>query len=128
MAQILLVEPDRVSAEIYYQALQRAGHDAMVCASAQAAILAADKTKPDLVVLELQLVNHSGIEFLYEFRSYPDWQAIPVIIHTHVPSSEFAGARNLLMGELGVSKYLYKPQTNLQKLISVAAEFAPVSQ
>lgn len=117
MARILLIEPDRTLAKTYYAALQTAGHTVVVCSSAQAGIMAADKSKPDLVILELQLVGHSGIEFLYEFRSYADWQNIPLIVHTHVPPSEFAGARNLLMRELGVSSYLYKPQTTLQKLI-----------
>ena len=32
--------------------------------------------KPAIVMLELQLVEHSGIEFLYEFRSYPEWQRV----------------------------------------------------
>lgn len=126
MAHIILIEPDRVLAETYYRALKQAKHQVVVCSSAQAAILAADKAKPDLVILELQLVNHSGIEFLYEFRSYPDWQRIPVVVHTLVPPSEFAGARDLLMDELGVVAYLYKPQTSLQKLLHDVADRALV--
>lgn len=117
MARLLLIEPDRMLADVYYRVLSRNDHKVSVCSSAQAAILAADTVKPDVVILELQLVGHSGIEFLYEFRSYPDWQTIPVVIHTQVPPSEFAGARNVLMGELGVTTYLYKPQTNLQQLV-----------
>lgn len=127
MAKILLVEPDRPLADVYFLALRQAGHSVMVCPSAQAAIMAADKAVPDVVVLELQLVDHSGIEFLYEFRSYPDWQHIPVIIHTHVPPVEFAGARDLLIDELGVRDYLYKPQTNLLKLMRSVGSLIPVS-
>lgn len=76
--------------------------------------------------MELQLVGHSGIEFLYEFRSYPDWQNVPLIIHTHVPPSEFAGARDLLMKELGAHTYLYKPHTSLKKLLGTIREALPV--
>ena len=126
MSNILLIEPDRVLAETYYLTLHRAGHKVVVCPSAQSAIMAADKTKPDLVVLELQLVAHSGVEFLYEFRSYADWQNIPVIVHTVVPPVEFAGSRDVLMHELGVSEYLYKPQTNLQKLVRCVGDLVPV--
>lgn len=124
MAQILLIEPDRILAETYYRALTGAGHNVAVCSSAQAAIMAADDTRPDIVILEFQLVSHSGMEFLYEFRSYADWQTIPVVIQTNVPPSEFAGARDLLMNELGVSAYLYKPQATLRKLCTLVDECA----
>jgi DNA-binding response OmpR family regulator len=118
MAHILLVEPDKVLASIYHQALAAADHQVTVAATAQAAITAADQAAPDLVILELQLVEHSGIEFLYEFRSYPEWQAIPVLIHTHVPPAEFADSRQLLTTELGVAQYLYKPRTSLHDLLT----------
>lgn len=125
MAEILLIEPDRLLAESYVQALQSAGHEVNAASSAQAAIMAADAIRPDLVVLELQLVEHSGIEFLYEFRSYPDWQAIPVIIHTHVPAAEFNDSWKLLRGELGVRDYLYKPHTTLKRLTAAVGGHLP---
>ena len=118
MARIILVEPDRPLAEIYRQTLADDGHEVVVCAGAQAAVSAADADRPDMVILELQLVEHSGIEFLYEFRSYPEWQAIPVIIHSWVPPAEFADSRQLLGQELGVDTYLYKPRTTLSQLAS----------
>ncbi|PIZ61630.1 hypothetical protein COY17_03890 [Candidatus Saccharibacteria bacterium CG_4_10_14_0_2_um_filter_52_9] len=117
MADILLIEPDRLLADTYLQALAMAGHSVGVCVGAQAAIMVADQTKPDLVVLELQLTSHSGIEFLYEFRSYPEWQKIPVVVQSHVPVTEFADSWDLLNKELGVVAYLYKPQTSLDKLV-----------
>jgi len=126
MPHILLIEPDRRLAATYQQALESAGHRVVAAAGAQAAIMAADAAKPDLVILELQLVEHSGIEFLYEFRSYLDWQAVPVIIQTHVPSSEFDDSRHLLHDELGVQAYLYKPRTSLRRLVTEVNEFTPV--
>jgi len=122
MAQILLVEPDKILAETYGQALASAGHQVAVRAGAQAAILAADQAQPDLVILELQLVEHSGIEFLYEFRSYGEWQAIPVIIHSSVPPAEFTDSWPILQGQLGVNAYLYKPHASLQQLINAVEE------
>lgn len=118
MANILLIEPDRLLAETYCQSLITAGHKVVPCASAQAAIMAADQIKPDLVVLELQLIEHSGVEFLYEFRSYLEWQSIPVIVQSHVPASEFATNWQSLKQQLGIEVYLYKPHATLKKLIS----------
>jgi DNA-binding response OmpR family regulator len=116
---ILLVEPDRLLARSYAQALQNEGHRVLCSPNAQQAIFAADSLIPDLVILELQLVSHSGIEFLYEFRSYPDWQDIPVLIQSQVPPAEFLDNWQLLQEQLGVVDYLYKPQTTLAKLRKV---------
>jgi DNA-binding response OmpR family regulator len=122
MARILLIEPDRLLARTYLAALQAVGHGVTVCASAQAAIFAADETLPDLVILELQLIEHSGIEFLYEFRSYAEWRATPVIICSHVPPTEFASSIGLLQRELGVRAYYYKPRTSLRELLAAVHE------
>lgn len=127
MAQILLIEPDRILAESYVLALQAAGHEVQAAGSAQAAIMSADVIKPDVVVLELQLVEHSGIEFLYEFHSYPDWQNIPVLLQTGVPQSEFKDSWQLLQRELGVKEYLYKPRTSLKQLVSAVRGQLPVT-
>jgi DNA-binding response OmpR family regulator len=103
-----------------------AGHEVQAAGSAQAAIMSADVIRPDLVILELQLVEHSGIEFLYEFRSYPEWQAVPVIVQSQVPPAEFAGSWQLLQDELGVRAYLYKPRTALVQLLSDVNKYLPV--
>ena len=120
--QILLVEPDRLLSNTYELALEDAGYKVISANTAQAAILASDKNRPDLVILEVQLVEHSGIEFLYEFRSYEEWQNIPVIINTMVSPSEFKDNYKILKDELGVSLYLYKPQSSLRELLSSIKE------
>lgn len=121
---ILIVEPDKVLAQTYATALQGAGHVVSICAGAQAGIFAADTCKPDVVIVELQLTGHSGIEFLYEFRTYDDWVDVPVIVLSNVPAGEFSGSWKLLRDQLGVSGYHYKPLTSLRTLIrSVNAEY-----
>jgi DNA-binding response OmpR family regulator len=124
MSRVLLIEPDRILADIYRLALDLQGYEVVMCASAQSAITAADLMRPDLVVLEIQLIEHSGIEFLYEFRSYPEWRLIPVLVLTNVPPAEFNGSRTLLKEELGVCAYYYKPFTSLHDFIASVAEFS----
>jgi DNA-binding response OmpR family regulator len=126
MSRILLIEPDRILAEIYRRTLDMQGYEIVMCASAQSAITAADVMRPDLVVLEIQLIEHSGIEFLYEFRSYPEWRLIPVIFLTNVPPAEFNGSRILLREELGVCAYYYKPFTSLRGFMAAVAEFSGI--
>lgn len=124
---ILLIEPDRLLARTYQEALRQAGHVVQTAATAQAAIHAADDVRPDLVVLEMQLTSHSGIEFLYEFRSYPDWQGVPVVVVSNVPPGEFSESWQLLKEELGVQAYHYKPRTTLRALLKTVESFASVS-
>jgi DNA-binding response OmpR family regulator len=118
MSQVLLIEPDRLLAKTYQAALKNSGHQVRIATNSQDAINLADKITPDVVVLELQLVGHSGVEFLYEFRSYPDWQDVPVLIHSHVPYLALKDGWPILNEQLGVSDYRYKPSTSLEKLIS----------
>jgi len=116
MANILLIEPDRVLARTYGSALERAGHKVQAATTAQSALQLADEVCPEVVLLELQLVAHGGVEFLYEFRSYADWQSIPIAIVSNVPPAEFNQSVGVLRERLGVVAYCYKPQTNLQHL------------
>lgn len=117
MANILLIEPDAVLADSYIKAFSHAGHSTRLTVSAQDAVFKVDELVPDVVVAELQLVAHSGIEFLYELRSYADWQNVPVIIHSCIPPAEFSDSMKLLRDRLGVTTYLYKPQTSLRTLL-----------
>lgn len=120
---ILLIEPNRALASTYCRALEKAGHEVLWEQKAQSAIHRADRQTPDAVVLELQLARHNGIAFLYEFRSYPDWQTTPVIVHTMVPSENVRAAAGGLL-TLGISHYLYKPHTSLKQLLSVLEQVA----
>lgn len=122
MSHVLLIEPDTVLARTYRQALEHAGHSVAVARGAQQALNVAGEQKPDLVVLELQLAGHGGIEFLHEFRSYGEWQDIPAAINTHVPAQTLTSVEDALRRDLGVQVLLYKPRTSLQRLISVVNE------
>jgi two-component SAPR family response regulator len=115
---VLLLEPDRLLAQTYERALQTAGHTVTSCARAQTAVYYADDIEPDVVVMELQLAGHSGIEFLYEFRSYTDWQHVPIIILSHVPRNEFANNWENFREQLNIFEYHYKPISTLKMLIT----------
>lgn len=127
MARILLIEPDAILARIYAQALECEGHVVVLQTSAQRAIMQADEQRPDVIILELQLASHSGIEFLYEFRSYADWQQIPIVLFTNVPASEFVDTWDVLRDGLGVSAYLHKSSTTLAQLLRSVREVTTIT-
>jgi DNA-binding response OmpR family regulator len=117
MVRVVLVEPDKLLAETYGQVCKQAGVTVHTENNAQDAILAIDKYHPKLIVLELQLANHNGVEFLYELRSHSDWQKIPVLLHTLIPATDLQ-INATIKQQLGIAGYLYKPQTSLRALLS----------
>ena len=127
MSHILLIEPNTLLAKTYTEALQHAGHTVDHVVAAQSAIQAADKHPPDIVILELQLPGHSGVEFLHEFRSYVDWASIPVVVNTTLPPSRIATAKESLERDLGVTEMLYKPRISLQDLVRIVRVHAVVA-
>jgi len=121
MSKILLIEPDSILAANIQDYFAKAGHEIIVHNDLQQAVVAADKIKPSAVIMELQLAGRSGIEFLYEFRSYPDWQDLPVILHTIVEDNQLAAYGRVLQ-DLNISQILYKPETGLKLLLQAVDE------
>lgn len=118
--RILLIEPDVILAETYITALKSSGHAVVWVRTAQQAVAAADEKRPDLVILELQMSRHNGIEFLYEFKSYSEWQRVPVIVLSAIPPVELEQIA-VLRRELAVVAVLGKTQTSLADLCAAVA-------
>lgn len=112
---ILLLEPDVILAEAYGGALRLAGYTVAHSTTAQRAVQAADEHAPDLVMTELQLARHNGVEFLYEFKSYSEWAAVPVVVLVGGAGEAIEGNRPL-QSSLGVRAVVDKTQASLQDI------------
>lgn len=117
MARILLVEPDLLLGEVYKQFLETKNHQVFWKRTADSSVQLLDQTKIDLVILELQMAGHNGLEFLYEIRSYQDWVDTPVIVNTLIDSKLID--IKLLEEQLGVTDFIHKSGSNLSKLEDV---------
>jgi len=127
MANLLLLEPDAILGRTYQAVLTQNGHHVSWFRNASSAISNIDQVQPHLIITELQLPMHNGVEFLYELRSYQDLAHIPVILITSVPPMLKAFSSNLWQ-QLGVAAYHYKPLTKLSNLSrSVDRILAPIS-
>lgn len=121
---ILIVEADQLLAKNLSASFRRAGHKTTHTTDAQSAITAADVSKPDAIILDLLLAGRSGIEFLYELRSYPDWKDIPVIIYSSIRPSELPAG---FLSESGITKAFYKPLIKLADLTDEVQRLAAVT-
>ncbi|HZP55756.1 MAG TPA: response regulator [Candidatus Saccharimonadales bacterium] len=115
MANVLLIESDKILAVNASKALKKSGHKVIWQVDPQLALDSADTKLPDVIILDLILANRGGVEFMYEFRSYPDWQAVPIIIFSSLSPEELRGVLNGF-NHLNISAYHYKSSTSLAQL------------
>ena len=115
MARILFIEPDRLLGANAKKILKRSGHSVDWHVDPQAAMDSADGAHPDIIILDLLLAGRSGVEFLYEFRSYPEWAKLPVILYSNVPAEDF-NATGIGFKHLDIAAYFYKPATPISEL------------
>ena len=117
MPRILLLDADALLARNLTRALNTAGHDVDWQVQPQEAITAVDAVRPEAIILDLLLGAKSAIEFLYELRSYPEWQSIPIIIFSGLPLAELGESADALQ-HLNIHAFYYKSQTTLTELIA----------
>src|SRR5262249_45176988 len=79
---------------------------------------AVESNKPDLIILDLNLPRHDGIEILQKVRSNQATARIPVVVLT---SSDSPRDR-LTANELGATQYVRKP-SNLEQFMELGAIF-----
>lgn len=121
MACVLVLEPDRLLRATILRALEQAGFETVGIAGAETAVHACDERQPDVIVLELQLQGHGGVEFIHELRSYAEWQDIPIILHTLVPRHVLEPYEQAFE-VLNITAYTYKPATNLRQLVRLVRD------
>ncbi len=125
MPNVLLLEPDRVSAKCIADELAKRDINVFSASTADIAVTQADKLRPDLVICELSLPGHSGSEFIYEFRTYSDWKDIPLLVYSSIKAPDkITTSRDWKL--LEISKVLYKPDFSLQKLGDLVKELTSV--
>jgi DNA-binding response OmpR family regulator len=79
---ILLVEDDAPSRELYRFALQRGGHTVVTAEDGMAALRSIASALPTVIVLDMKLPRLSGRDVLRELRANPETRNIPVVIIT----------------------------------------------
>lgn len=123
MKKILLVEDDKWLSQMYGDAFEGASNISVdVAANADEVFELLDKNKYDLVLLDLFLPSHSGVELLHEIVSYEDTFQVPVMILSSVSPNETAMEKDRWV-EYGVVDYLYKPKIKPDYLVAHVKKF-----
>ena len=102
MAKILVVEDNRDYQELLCNFLEDAGYEVTACTDGEEAILLADRTGFDLILLDLMLPTISGYEVCETIRKT---QNIPIVMLTALESE----AHQLKGYNLLIDDYITKP-------------------
>ena len=78
--KILLVEDDANQAILYQQELEGDGYEVIIARNGREAVELADKSKPDIVVMDISMPGMDGIEAMGRILS--EHNKLPVILNT----------------------------------------------
>ncbi|HBP19909.1 MAG TPA: hypothetical protein DEA08_19225, partial [Planctomycetes bacterium] len=103
--EVLVVEDDAATRELYAAHLSQSGYTARLAASGEAALaLLREGPRPQAIVLDLLMPGMDGFELMAALQSDPAWRRIPVMVVTGKELSSDERARVEQGCELLVSK------------------------
>ena len=104
MTKIVIIEDDQVINQMYRMKFEAAGFDVATASDGQAGIKMAEKFKPEIILLDLQMPNMGGSEALEIIRKSTWGAKIPVIILTNLGEEEAPKS----LRSLGIHSYIVK--------------------
>lgn len=123
---VMLIDSDNVLSDTLGRLLEKCGYTVIVASEAQQAVNLADANMPSLVITELLLREHNGLEFIYEFRSYPEWQDVPIIVMSRISEAE-SGITEYIRQTLSIVSYIYKPDFSRHKFLREVKKYVRIT-
>ncbi len=103
--RILLVEDNEINMMFTSDYLNEKGYEVIEARDGLEAIAHVYKQKPDLILMDIQMPNMSGLEAIKHLRAAPEFASVPIIALTALA---MPGDRELCL-EAGATEYLAKP-------------------
>jgi two-component system alkaline phosphatase synthesis response regulator PhoP len=113
MPKILVVEDEKMLAEMYKDKFEKEGFEIVLAGDGKIGMEVLKKEKPALVLLDILLPNENGIEFLKKQRKDPEVSFIPVIVFSNFDDPE-TKEETL---SLGVKEYLIKSNYSPNEIV-----------
>lgn len=117
--KILLIEDEKILAEMYKDKFEAEGLKTMVAFSAKEGLALLEKERPDLILLDILLPRENGISFLKQLKKEKGAQEIPVIAFSNYDEPETK--KEALA--LGAKEYLIKTQYTPQQIVEKIKEY-----
>ena len=111
-ATILIIDEDEAHLNEYVRKLQKLNYKVVVLDNPSLALDTFESEEPQLILLEWNLKEKDGFDFLTELRAHTDYKDIPVIVFSGSPTKE-AVEKSIM---LGVKDFIVKKQVTLAEL------------
>lgn len=119
MPKILIVEDEKILAEMYKDKFEEDGYQADLVFSSEQAFDYLKKEKPDLILLDILLPRENGINFLKRLKEIEGISKVPVIAFSNY--DEPKTKKEAL--ELGAKAYFIKTQYTPKELLEEVKKF-----
>ena len=122
MARILLLEDDATFRDLVATALKRANYEVTALSDGQFGWDAMDKTRPDLILLDLAMPRLDGLSFLRKLRSEEKWNHVSVLV---VSANSSAAS---IAVERGAQAYLLKSRFSMPELLETVQSLFAIAE
>ncbi len=113
--KILVVDDDDAKRIAVVGALQLAGFQILEAENGEEGLTSAQKEKPDLILLDIQMPKMDGLGMLAELRKSAYGKEVPVLLLTAFADSDKVAAAL----RMGASDYLLKSNYNLDEVVDL---------
>ena len=121
MARIIIADDDEIMGEIARDALVASGHGAGLVTDGAEALRVVKARRPDLLVLDCNMPEMSGVLVLRELRKMPEFYDLPVMMLTGRRSRQdeelalFAGADEYVKKPFDPDEFVFRVEELLAK-------------
>ncbi|MBZ9571937.1 response regulator [Patescibacteria group bacterium] len=119
MKKILLIEDEKILADMYKDKFTQSGYKISIAFDAREGMKLAKKEKPDLIILDILLPKENGVFFLEKLKGDPEVSSIPVVAFSNYddPGTKKEALR------LGVKAYFIKTNFTPQEFVEKIKEY-----
>lgn len=119
MPRILYIEDNPQNMDLICRILRHVGgYDVMGAVNGLSGVDEAENTRPDLILMDINLPDISGLEATNRIKANPDLAEIPIVAFT----ADTNEADRKVYIEAGCDDYLAKP-ASAQKLLEMVQQF-----
>jgi CheY-like chemotaxis protein len=118
MRKILLAEDDPFILDIYSTYLKKEGYGVDIAKDGQMALEKIKISKPDILLLDLDLPKLNGRDVLKVLRSEPSTKDLKVMIISNHNQQDYPD----VVSQLGIIKYFLKIETTVQDIARAIEE------
>lgn len=118
MANILIVEDEKLLNEAYELVLKKEGHNVRCAFNGEEALKLFDEEQPDLILLDLRMPKMDGVEFLKELEKKGKFPKLNIIVFSNYDEQKEIDEAF----KHGATRYILKAWSSPKELVKVVGE------